>query len=75
MAKQPTTECPTCRRPVRIPPDDEPMGTYPFCTDRCKLIDLGRWFDGSYQIPAEEPDEDAGDLDPPSPPIDRPTRG
>lgn len=67
MARQPTTECPTCRRPVRIPPDDEPMGSYPFCTERCKLIDLGRWFDGSYQIAVVEPDQDAGDGQTPKP--------
>jgi uncharacterized protein len=53
-----TTECPICRKPVRIPPDDEPLGTYPFCSERCKLVDLGRWLDGRYQIPVAEKDED-----------------
>ncbi len=24
---------------------------FPFCSDRCKLIDLGRWIDGSYSVP------------------------
>lgn len=23
---------------------------YPFCSDRCKLVDLGRWFNGEYSI-------------------------
>ena len=31
--------------------------TSPFCSDRCRLIDLGRWLDGRYQIPVAEPDE------------------
>lgn len=26
----------------------------PFCSERCKLIDLGAWADGRYSIPAEE---------------------
>ena len=29
----------------------------PFCSKRCADIDLGRWFDGSYAVPAEELDE------------------
>jgi endogenous inhibitor of DNA gyrase (YacG/DUF329 family) len=44
------------------------MGAFPFCSDRCRLIDLGRWLDGKYQIPVVEEDEDAGV--PPVPPDD-----
>jgi len=25
----------------------------PFCSDRCKLLDLARWIDGAYRIPGE----------------------
>jgi uncharacterized protein len=25
----------------------------PFCSERCKLLDLGKWIDGKYRIPAE----------------------
>jgi len=32
-------------------------GPYPFCGERCKLIDLGRWLDGKYQIPVVEEGE------------------
>lgn len=28
----------------------------PFCSERCKLIDLGEWATGNYRIPVEEPD-------------------
>jgi endogenous inhibitor of DNA gyrase (YacG/DUF329 family) len=35
------------------------MGRFPFCGERCQLIDLGRWLDGKYQIPVQE--ADAGD--------------
>jgi endogenous inhibitor of DNA gyrase (YacG/DUF329 family) len=53
----PPINCPICKRPV---PDHErhrPGSPYPFCSDRCKLVDLGRWLDGKYQIPVEEEDE------------------
>lgn len=29
----------------------------PFCSKRCADIDLGCWFNGSYNIPVEEMDE------------------
>jgi endogenous inhibitor of DNA gyrase (YacG/DUF329 family) len=32
---------------------------FPFCSPRCKTIDLGRWLGESYRIPAEEPEEPA----------------
>ena len=54
--------CPICKQPVADPPASDAPGTYPFCSERCKLIDLGRWLDGKYQIPASEAedDDDAG---------------
>jgi endogenous inhibitor of DNA gyrase (YacG/DUF329 family) len=41
--------CPTCRQ--ELPP--EGCRYEPFCSRRCKLVDLGKWLDGSYSIPAE----------------------
>jgi len=33
----------------------------PFCSERCKLIDLGAWASERYRVPvAERPDEDTG---------------
>ena len=49
--------CPICKKPVKEPDDAGGPSTYPFCSERCKLIDLGRWLDEKYQIPVEEPDE------------------
>ena len=42
--------CPTCRKPADLGPDNP---NRPFCGKRCKLVDLGRWLDGSYVVPGE----------------------
>jgi endogenous inhibitor of DNA gyrase (YacG/DUF329 family) len=26
---------------------------FPFCSERCRLVDLGAWLDGDYRIPSE----------------------
>jgi endogenous inhibitor of DNA gyrase (YacG/DUF329 family) len=31
---------------------------FPFCSERCKTIDLGRWLSGTYRLPAEDQEED-----------------
>lgn len=37
--------CPTCKKAV------EPSGEdFPFCSDRCRLIDLGKWASGDYRV-------------------------
>jgi len=46
MATEPTTlKCPICRKPVAL--TDEEV---PFCSTRCRTIDLGRWASGEYKI-------------------------
>ncbi|TCJ15400.1 DNA gyrase inhibitor YacG [Parasulfuritortus cantonensis] len=46
-----TVACPTCGKPVEWRPEN----TYrPFCSERCKLIDLGEWAAEQYRVPAEE---------------------
>ncbi len=37
--------CPACRKPV--PADSR---WKPFCSDRCRLVDLGRWFHEDYRV-------------------------
>lgn len=57
-------QCPTCKKPIPEVKDDEPLPKYfPFCCERCKLIDLGRWLDGKYQIPVVDR-EDGPPTDP-----------
>jgi endogenous inhibitor of DNA gyrase (YacG/DUF329 family) len=45
--------CPTCR--VKTPWHENPYR--PFCSERCKLLDLGKWLREEYSIPVEEDDE------------------
>jgi endogenous inhibitor of DNA gyrase (YacG/DUF329 family) len=47
----PTVRCPTCDRPVEW---TESSRWRPFCSERCKLIDLGAWASGQRAIPGEE---------------------
>ena len=49
-------QCPICKKPVEDPKPGE-KSFFPFCSERCKLIDLGRWLGGKYQIPVVDTDE------------------
>jgi uncharacterized protein len=40
--------------------------TRPFCSERCRLLDLGAWIDGRYRVDPATPADDE-DLDDPSP--------
>jgi endogenous inhibitor of DNA gyrase (YacG/DUF329 family) len=53
----PGVKCPICGKVMSATLDDWPQ--FPFCSERCKLIDLGRWLGEDYSIPAEEPPDDA----------------
>lgn len=46
-----TVSCPTCGKPVIW---SDRYRWRPFCSERCKLIDLGDWFDESNRIPGDE---------------------
>lgn len=45
-----TVECPTCGQPVEW---NQESRWRPFCSERCKLIDLGEWADERKRIPGE----------------------
>jgi endogenous inhibitor of DNA gyrase (YacG/DUF329 family) len=42
--------CPICGRRFEVAKLED-LPSFPFCSDRCRLIDLGRWIDGAYKIP------------------------
>lgn len=57
--------CPICKKAVKSTDAD-----FPFCSDRCRIIDLGKWASGAYvisspvtdateSIPEENPEEDS----------------
>jgi endogenous inhibitor of DNA gyrase (YacG/DUF329 family) len=52
--------CPICKRPLADVSADRRLG--PFCSERCRLADLGSWLDGAYRItaPLSESDLDEG---------------
>ncbi|MBU5613721.1 DNA gyrase inhibitor YacG [Geomonas azotofigens] len=56
-----TVKCPHCRK--ETPLAGNPFR--PFCSERCKMIDLGTWASEGYRIPGEkasqhDDDEDEG---------------
>jgi uncharacterized protein len=51
----PSYECPTCHARVTCDqPEQVPFR--PFCSARCKLIDLERWFNEEYRVSEEIPE-------------------
>ena len=59
MAKPKTVACPQCGEPV----DWTAQNAFrPFCSERCKTIDLGAWASERYRVPEVENPEDAGDV-------------
>jgi endogenous inhibitor of DNA gyrase (YacG/DUF329 family) len=43
--KKKTLQCPTCKTPVTMKDEQ-----FPFCSQRCRSIDLGKWASGGYRI-------------------------
>ncbi|AMB86764.1 DNA gyrase inhibitor [Pseudomonas agarici] len=64
MSQSLTVECPTCGAPVEWSTTN---ANRPFCSDRCKLIDLGAWASEEHKIavgPDAEDDLFCDDLPP-----------
>ncbi len=47
-----TVKCPICGKDSVW--EDNPFR--PFCSERCRLIDLGKWASGDYRIPENKKD-------------------
>ena len=52
--------CPVCKKVVKSTDSD-----FPFCSDRCRVIDLGKWSSGSYVIssPVKDAEESIQESD------------
>jgi endogenous inhibitor of DNA gyrase (YacG/DUF329 family) len=42
--------CPVCGKPAQV-------AARPFCSPRCREVDLNKWFTGAYAVPAVELDD------------------
>lgn len=56
MNKKPVVACPTCGKEIEW---DTNNRYRPFCSERCKLIDLGKWANEEYRV--EQREQDSGD--------------
>ncbi|WP_458758213.1 DNA gyrase inhibitor YacG [Afipia sp. TerB] len=57
--------CPICKKPST-------EASRPFCSERCRDVDLHRWLSGAYAIPTRDGDEE--DEDGAAEPLPRPPR-
>lgn len=60
-------QCPICKKAF----DADQSTAVPFCSERCRMIDLGRWLGEQYGMP-DVPDPEADEV-PPSPPAETET--
>jgi endogenous inhibitor of DNA gyrase (YacG/DUF329 family) len=58
----PKLRCPICKKPATAGTPD-----FPFCSERCREIDLGKWASGAYVIPVVETDDIEEAFRPPNP--------
>ena len=52
-------KCPVCKKSVASSHSShvEKSEYFPFCSTRCKLVDLGAWFDQEYRIASDKSDQ------------------
>ena len=55
-----TLRCPICKKAVSRTAED-----FPFCSERCRTIDLGKWASGAYVISSPVQDNEEGIPDSP----------
>ena len=60
-------KCPICGKPVEW--KDNPFR--PFCSERCKLVDLGRWVSDEYSVPGSPIPQESDETPQPQPSDDK----
>ena len=53
--------CPICREAAGSRSEN---ATFPFCSERCRLIDLGNWLGESYRVPDVDEVDEVDDEEP-----------
>jgi uncharacterized protein len=48
-------DCPICKKPVRPRPENSAA---PFCSPRCRQVDLGKWLNEEYRVATGEPPDE-----------------
>jgi len=70
-----TFRCPNCGKEVAVAKKED-LPSRPFCSSRCKMVDLYRWFNEEYRIstpiPSDAPDEPIPGGRRPNPPEENP---
>lgn len=46
--------CPICGKETFLQQGSQRNPYFPFCSQRCRWVDLSNWLEGTYRIPAEE---------------------
>ncbi len=59
-------KCPTCGKTIEWKDNQ----FRPFCSERCQLVDLGRWVEGEYRVPGDPLPAEYPDRVPVSPEVD-----
>jgi len=54
-----TSGCPICKKPVGTRSTNP---SYPFCSPRCRAVDLGKWLGEEYRVPDAHMDEREDEL-------------
>jgi endogenous inhibitor of DNA gyrase (YacG/DUF329 family) len=55
-----SVHCPICKKPAQR----DGNAAWPFCSERCRLLDLGKWLDEDYRVPGEA-DSDGAETEEP----------
>ncbi len=57
QSNRPARQCPICKKPADIN-----SAAFPFCSPRCRLVDLNQWMEGRYSVtrPLDPQDIDEG---------------
>ena len=58
LQRQLLMSCRTCGRPMHAG-----VRSFPFCRNKCRMADLGNWFDGNYSVSREIEEDDLYDSD------------
>ena len=60
----PMPACPVCKKPS---PARTENPSFPFCSPRCRAVDLGRWLGEEYRVPDKQADEQEDGVPPQRP--------